>query len=593
MIKFRTRLLIGLLTLIITVLVGLGILLGQLFKSYYIDTYDGRLQKELNLLTIYIENSGGVGSIKSEDVMSISQSLNVRLAITNDQGFIVQDSDGLNQSGLNGLKENINEVIKEKLKKETKLVEHDEYDLHYSWKPIMKDGQREGYIFVITKTSELKKAYGQIWWILSISLGIALIAILFLGIRITARYTKPIEAATNVAIELAKGNYRARTKADELNETSALSTSINVLAQNLQQMAKAQEMQQDRLTALIENMGAGLLLIDSRGYINLVNKGYIDIFHVDAADYLDNLYYESIEHEDVCDLIVEVFRTERKVSKQLLLPLSIERKYFIVYGIPIIGSNNVWKGVLIVFHDITEIKNLEKMRKDFVANVSHELKTPITSIKGFSETLLDGAMNNKETLEYFLSIILKESDRLQSLIQDLLDFSKIEQHEFKLHIQDFDLVLLLREVFTLLDGKAEAKEISFEFEFSREQFFIQGDFDRLKQVFINLIGNAILYTPPKGQVKVSLFDHEKYARIHVTDSGVGIKKEEIPRIFERFYRVDRARSRESGGTGLGLAIVKHLVEAHHGNIVVRSNVGEGSEFIIELPKYVNEPGRGK
>ncbi len=212
MIKFRTRLLIGLLTLIIAVLVGLGILLGQLFKSYYIDTYDGRLQKELNLLTIYIENSGGIGSIKSEDVMSISQSLNVRLAITNDKGFIIQDSDGMNQSGLNGLKENINEVIKEKLKKETKLVEHDEYDLHYSWKPIMKDGQREGFIFVITKTSELKKAYGQIWWILSISLGIALIAILFLGIRITARYTKPIEAATNVAIELAKGNYRARTE---------------------------------------------------------------------------------------------------------------------------------------------------------------------------------------------------------------------------------------------------------------------------------------------------------------------------------------------------------------------------------------------
>ncbi|MDF2858269.1 MAG: phoR [Neobacillus sp.] len=593
MIKFRTRLLIGLLTLIITVLVGLGILLGQLFKSNYIDTYNGRLQKELNLLTIYIENSGGIASIKNEDVMSISHSLNLRLVITNDKGTIIQDSEGTDKSGLNGIKENINQVIKKRSKKETILVEHDEYDLHYSWKPIMNNGQREGFIFAITKMSELKNAYGQIWWILSISLGIAFIAIFFQGIRITARYTKPIEAATNVAIELAKGNYRARTEANELNETSALSTSINVLAQNLQQMAKAQEMHQDRLTALIENMGAGLLLIDSRGYINLVNKGYIDIFHVDAADYLDNLYYDAIEHEDVCDLIVQVFRTEQKVSKHLRLSLSIERKYFIVYGIPIIGSNNVWKGVLIVFHDITEIKKLEKMRKDFVANVSHELKTPITSIKGFSETLLDGAMNDKETLEYFLSIILKESDRLQSLIQDLLDFSKIEQHEFKLHLQEFDLVLLLKEVFTLLDSKAEAKEINFEFEFNREQFFIQGDFDRLKQVFINLIGNAILYTPLKGRVKVSLFDNKKNARIHVIDSGVGIKKEEIPRIFERFYRVDRARSRESGGTGLGLAIVKHLVEAHHGNIEVRSNVGEGSEFIIELPKYVNEPGRGK
>jgi two-component system phosphate regulon sensor histidine kinase PhoR len=267
--------------------------------------------------------------------------------------------------------------------------------------------------------------------------------------------------------------------------------------------------------------------------------------------------------------------------------LGIERRYFDVYGIPIIGINNVWKGVLLVFHDITEIKKLEVMRKDFVANVSHELKTPVTSIKGFSETLLDGAMNNQDTLEAFLSIIYKESERMQSLIQDLLDFSKIEQQEFKLNIQDFDLYELINEVITMLDKKAKSKDIRLELQFQREELYIQGDHDRLKQVFINLISNAILYTPPRGYVIVSLFDYDKTVKIHVKDTGVGIKQEEIPRIFERFYRVDRARSRDSGGTGLGLAIVKHLVEAHHGNISVRSTLGKGSEFIIELHKYMN------
>ena len=137
-----------------------------------------------------------------------------------------------------------------------------------------------------------------------------------------------------------------------------------------------------------------------------------------------------MNNEEICHLVAEVFRTEQKVSKQILVPLLIERRYFVVYGVPIIGTNNVWKGVLLVFHDITEIKKLEQIRKDFVANVSHELKTPVTSIKGFTETLIDGAMNNKETLEAFLSIILKESDRLQSLIQDLLELSKIEQQGF-------------------------------------------------------------------------------------------------------------------------------------------------------------------
>ncbi|TDL77453.1 HAMP domain-containing histidine kinase [Rhodococcus qingshengii] len=585
--KFHTKLLIALIMLIIIGLVGLEILLGQLFKSNYLDTYNERLNKESNLLSMYIENNGGVQSIDHEGVLKISKILNVRLAITDTKGVLLFDSGKMETSNNNGIKENINEVIKEKPNNETKLVEHEDYDLHYSWKPVLNAGEKEGYLFVITKTSELKKAYGQIWWILSISLVMALIVFMYLGYRITARYMKPIEAATNVAIELANRNYRVRIESNELNETSKLTSSLNILAQNLQEMSKAQEIQQDRLSALIENMGAGLLLIDSRGFINLINKGYVEIFQVDLENSLNKLYYEVIEQEEICHVIAEVFRTEQKVSKHLLLPLGIERRYFDVYGIPIIGINNAWKGVLLVFHDITEIKKLEQMRKDFVANVSHELKTPVTSIKGFSETLMDGAMNNRDTLEAFLSIINKESNRMQSLIQDLLDFSKIEQQEFKLNIQDFDLYELIKEVIMMLNKKAKSKDVRLEHEFNREELYIQGDHDRLKQVFINIITNAILYTPPNGYVKVSLYDYEKTVKVNIKDTGVGIKQEEIPRIFERFYRVDRARSRDSGGTGLGLAIVKHLVEAHHGNISVKSAPGEGSEFIIELHKYMN------
>ncbi|MDR7000888.1 two-component system histidine kinase PnpS [Neobacillus niacini] len=431
---------------------------------------------------------------------------------------------------------------------------------------------------------QLKQEYGQIGWILLFCLGIALLVILFLGYLITARYTKPIESATQVAMELAKGNYRARTTVDGFNDTGMLNESINILAKNIEEMVKAQEMQQDRLTALIENIGAGLMLIDSRGYVNLINRGYSEIFHVNPADYLFKQFYEVVGYEEICNLVTEVFRTEQKIRKQMLLPLFIERKYFDVYGVPIIGKNNAWKGILLAFHDITEIKKLEQMRKDFVANVSHELKTPVTSIKGFTETLLDGAMNNQETLESFLSIILKESDRLQTLIQDLLDLSKIEQQGFKLALQQVDLNPLLKEIITMLNGKAQEKKINIDFYHNQEQIFIEGDVNRLKQVFINLIANSITYTPAEGEVKVILLEQEKSIRIHVKDSGVGIEKDEIPRIFERFYRVDRARSRNSGGTGLGLAIVKHLVEAHHGTISVRSNVGEGSEFIIEFSK---------
>lgn len=424
----------------------------------------------------------------------------------------------------------------------------------------------------------------ELWLLLSISIGLAIILTILLGIKIKSGYSKPIEAATNVAIELAKGNYRARTYVDQRIETSMLSNAINILARNLQEIVKAQEMQHDRLTTLIENMGSGLILIDNRGYISLINKAYKEIFEINPHQYLYKLYYDVIEHKEITRLVEEIFMTEQKVKRQLLLPIAIERRYFEVFGSPIIGTQNEWKGVLLVFHDITELKKLEQMRKDFVANVSHELKTPITSIKGFSETLLDGAMKDESTLEAFLSIILKESDRLQTLIEELLDLSKLEQQGFHLNIEEIDIEVLLTEILTMLKGKADKKRIFLEMAPTSTTFLIKGDYYRLKQVFINLISNAIAYTPIEGYVEISISDNENKVNIQIKDTGIGIDKEEIPRIFERFYRVDKARSRNSGGTGLGLAIVKHIIEAHKGSISVHSVKDKGSIFTISLDK---------
>jgi two-component system, OmpR family, phosphate regulon sensor histidine kinase PhoR len=423
-----------------------------------------------------------------------------------------------------------------------------------------------------------------IWWLVSISQAIVLLLIFILGFNIKNRFTKPLEAATNVAIELSKGNYRARTYVDHQKETSMLSSAINLLAKNLQENLKMQEMQQDRLSTLIESMGSGLMLIDNRGYISLINKAYIETFTVNTDEYLFKQYYDVIDHKEITLLIEEIFMTERKVKKQLLLPIGIVRRYFEVAGSPIIGTQNEWKGVLLVFHEITELKKLEQMRKDFVANVSHELKTPITSIKGFSETLLDGAMKDEATLEAFLRIILNESDRLQTLIEDLLDLSRIEQHGFHLNIEELDLVRLVSEMITLLKGKAEEKSIQLHFAPVSGPIFIRGDYSRLKQVFINLLSNAITYTSAGGYVEIDVKEHEGKVYILIKDTGIGMEQEEIPRIFERFYRIDKARSRNSGGTGLGLAIVKHIVEAHKGNISVTSVKEKGTTFTISLEK---------
>ena len=584
MTKYRTRLLFALITLIIIVLVGLGLVLGQLFKNYYINTFNERLKIEMSIVTTYIEQNGGLNSLNPEEISRMGDMLNAKITLVDLEGDIRFDTGEISSTKISRHKDIIRDIIGEKPSKQNDLEIGGGFDLHYYWKPVMNNQEKEGYIFLTTKINELKSAYSQIWWILTISLGLALMVIILLGTRITNRYTKPIESATNVAIELAKGNYHARTYEDHIDETGMLSSSINILARNLQELMKIKESQQDRLTTLIENMGSGLILIDSRGYINLINRPYKEIFGVDPAQYIYKLYYEVIDHVEITQMIEEIFMTEQKVRKQVVLPLAIERRHFEVYGVPIIGTNNVWKGILLVFHDISELKKLEQMRKDFVANVSHELKTPITSIKGFSETLLDGAMHEEGTLEAFLEIILKESDRLQTLIQELLDLSKIEQHGFKLTVRNVDLRQEISDVLEILKRKASEKEITLELEQASDNAMIEGDPDRLKQVFINLVSNAITYSPNGGIVKIAIYDRHDKVSIKVKDSGIGIEKKEIPRIFERFYRIDKARSRNSGGTGLGLAIVKHIVEAHKGNIEVTSQVGKGTTFTIKLFK---------
>lgn len=585
MIKFRTRLLFALITLIFAVLIGLGILLGQLYKSYYLNAFDERLKKETKMISSYIEDEGGIRTLKSGSIDSFSKVLNARVTIVDVSGAIIYDSKPLKGASSNN---EHHAVIKSMIKKDAAghhLIEVDAgYDLHYYWRPIVQSGSDEGFVLLSTKMAEINKAYQQIWWILIISLGFAFIIILLLGTRIMNRYTKPIEAATKTAIELAKGNYRARTYEDQIDETGMLSASINILARNLQDMQKSQEMHQDRLAALIENMGSGLILIDKKGYISLINRPYKELFRVHDSEYTNKLYYEVIEHQEITSIIEELFMTEQKIRKQIFIPLSHGRQHFEVYGVPIIGTNDVWKGILLVFHDISDLKKLEQVRKDFVANVSHELKTPITSIKGFSETLLDGAMEDKQALEAFLKIILQESDRLQSLIQDLLDLSKMEQLGFHLSIQQYNIRTTLEEVIAILNKKAAEKEITLQFEADKESIAIEGDADRLKQVFLNLVSNAISYTPNGGQVFLRLSESASKLFVEVKDTGIGMEASEVPRIFERFYRVDKARSRNSGGTGLGLAIVKHIVEAHKGNIIVTSQVGKGTTFLVELNK---------
>lgn len=421
----------------------------------------------------------------------------------------------------------------------------------------------------------------EFWLILALVFIAAFVFAAVIGYRIIKIHIAPIENITETAMELVKGNYRARAYEDSDIGSAPLSSTINVLARNLQEITAVREMEQERLKTLIETMGSGLVMVDRQGKISLSNKYFQNEFGLNADDIIGKFYGELPIPETFTGFIEKVFMTETPAREQLEYQSGINNRVIEVYGAPVIGSHEQWLGIVIVLHDITELKRLEQIRKDFVANVSHELRTPVTSIKGFSETLIDGAYKEEATLLSFLEIIQTETNRLETLIEELLELSRVEQSGFEVDAQPTDMKAVIEYAFEMVHSRFEEKNMKCET--FLDEVYVSGDANRLVQIMMNLLVNAITYSAAEKTVTVRLSQKGSQAVVEVEDEGIGIEASEISRLFERFYRVDKARSRNSGGTGLGLSIVKHLVEAHHGKIEVRSIPGRGSVFTIYLP----------
>lgn len=428
----------------------------------------------------------------------------------------------------------------------------------------------------------LQQPYIYFWLLLIGSLILTFLILLFATNVILKKLSVSIDHVTHTAHELAKGNYRARAFESANTATTELSHSINGLAQNLEEITIAREVEKERLKTLIDNMGSALIMIGREGEISVVNDSFLELFDKNHEGVRKHVFRELGVDTSLEEFVDYVFMTETPYRKQLVITVDQQFKHMEVYGAPVIGKHGRWLGVVIVMHDITELKNLEQIRKDFVANVSHELRTPITSIKGFAETLIDGAYKDEGALLSFLDIMHKESNRLQMLVHDLLELSKIEKEGFQVERVPTSLNTLVNSSMELTQVQLEEKNMKVQLTV-KEEVVVFGDANRLMQVFVNLLGNAVMYSKPDKLIQINIGVTGKYGFVEIIDQGLGIEKAEIPRVFERFYRVDRARSRNSGGTGLGLAIVKHLVEAHEGKIIVKSEIGIGTRIKILIP----------
>jgi len=383
---------------------------------------------------------------------------------------------------------------------------------------------------------------------------------------------KPIKDLENATSEIAKGDLSIRARITSSDEIGHLGKTFNEMANKLQKTINNSLEQQNRLEAILTSMDSGIIAVDKNKKIIMINPYAEKIFEI-ISNAIGKNFLDIIRNHELEDIFSHKNYDVNEISTITFRgkTLRIRTADIINGGVPI--------GTVAVIQDITDLRKLENMRSQFVANVSHELKTPLTSIKGFAETLKD--VEDQQIREKFLNIINDEAERLTRLINDILTLSHIEQHREEV-FETVNVKDVISDVYYLMKNTAESKNISLSIG-SDKSIQIIGDSDKFKQMLINLVDNAIKYSENGDSVYMGYEQKDDMCVIWVEDTGAGIPEKHIARLFERFYRVDKARSRAKGGTGLGLAIVKHIVLSFGGSIEVKSSVGEGSKFIVYIP----------
>ncbi len=388
------------------------------------------------------------------------------------------------------------------------------------------------------------------------------------------RFQKQVRDIIEFSEGIARGDFSHRLLSAEEGELNMLAGHILSMAEELRNRLEVAKKQIQTMENVLKNMKEGLLIIDEKGRVLLFNDSLKELLGIPSINQQQSAT-EILRDAGLLSLIDDSRLLNETISREIYLRSD---RYLQATSSPIQLSENE-KGIIMTFYDITRLKRLEQMRKDFVANVAHEIRTPITAIKGFAETLLDGAIEDRQNAIRFLDIIKRHSERLNSLVNDLLTLSAIEQGEIKIEITDVNLSETVDSLFALIGDKASSKGLYLKKSLPEDMPLIKADRDKLFQILLNLMDNAIKFTD-LGGVTVGAEKVDEGIMLFVEDTGCGIERKHLPRLGERFYRVDRARSRELGGTGLGLAIVKHLVKSHGWQMDIESTPGKGTKVKI-------------
>lgn len=584
----------------VLIIIGLsvaGFFISELTQKFYIHEVEDKLKNTASLIQYQISEEAKKGTKldfnqaakKYAELLNMSsgkdtlpKDTGTRITFIDLNGKVVGESETDYQNMENHLgRKEVKEAIEGKVGEDIRFSKTLNIDFVYVAVPIKSS---QVVVRISVPLRQVKDIDKIIWYYTIIGILAGLVLSALLALRFSSSIIRPVNELINVSKEISMGNYSKQVGIKSKDEIGQLSETFNDMAAKLEKTVADLIDKNVKVDSIMDSMTNGIIAVDTHYRVILINSIASEIFGLKYGPGLLGInILELIRNNQVNVFLKETIEKNSSTINDIIIG-SPDEKVLRIHTNPIKSKDpgRANSGGLAFIQDITKIKKLEQIRTEFVSNVTHELKTPLTSIRGFIETLRSGAINDKEVAEKFLEIIDIEAERLYMLINDILQLSEIETKQKDSNIASYNLKSIIEETLSIMLGTAEKKNITLDFE-ADENLNIVANRDRIKQMIINLVDNAIKYNVENGKVGIRANKCEGKITISVKDTGIGISKEHLPRLFERFYRVDKGRSRDMGGTGLGLSIVKHIVNLYSGDIKVNSEPGKGTEFIIRLP----------
>lgn len=555
----------------------------RIWRYFHLTQSLSELEAQARFLAYVARERWSRGESLDELCKQVGRETGVRLTVVNADGLVLGDSlREIRTMENHADRREIQEALAGRVGMHSRLSPTLNLRMTYVAVPVKDDGQIIGAARAALPAAALDPPLNQVYVQVFLGVLIILLGAAGLSLWLSRRLTRPLEEIRRGAERLGRGDLSLKLPTPEVEELVSLAETLNSMAEQLHERITTIQEQRREQEAILASMVEGVLAVDPRGRLLSFNRTAATLLHL-RPEMVGRNITEVVRNPDLQWFITRALAASEPVEGEVVLREDEEERILQAHGTTLRDSRQVVLGVLIVLHDITRLRRLEIARRDFVANVSHELKTPVTSIKGFVETLLEGALQDPQHAEEFLKIISRQVDRLHQIIEDLLSLSRIEQEaeQGRIVLHGRQLGPVLRAALQTCSDRAKEKGITLELSCPEELRARLND-TLLEQALVNLIDNAIKYSGPHSRVQIEAAREDGWVAVRVRDQGIGIPKEHLPRLFERFYRVDPGRSRKAGGTGLGLAIVKHIAQAHGGKVLVESTPGQGSVFTLLL-----------